>query len=87
MGCVRWKSYEPNVLACRHSHYLLANVRRTVIAEESTGKIFEMHRFAPSTELAAAPPVRNRRLPDPGVTNQDDLVRKHRHRECRYRSR
>jgi hypothetical protein len=46
MGCVRWKSYEPDVLPLQHNYYLLVNVRRTVIAEENTGKIFETHRFA-----------------------------------------
>jgi hypothetical protein len=48
IGCVKWKSYEPNVLLCQRSHYLLVNVQRTVIAEENTGKNVEMHRFARS---------------------------------------
>jgi hypothetical protein len=48
---VIWKSYETNVLPCQRSHYILANVRRTVIAEENTGEIFEMHRFARRIEI------------------------------------
>jgi hypothetical protein len=51
MGCMRWKSYDPNVLPFQHSHCLLVNVRRTVIAEKNTGKIFEMYRFARSIDL------------------------------------
>jgi hypothetical protein len=49
--CVRWKSYEPNILPCQHSHHLLVNRRRTVIAKEKAGKIIGMHGLAPGIEI------------------------------------
>jgi hypothetical protein len=51
MRCVRWESYEPNVLPFQHSHHLLLNVRKTVMTGKNAGKIIEMHRLARGIEI------------------------------------